>query len=159
MVQGMESNGEHYKGYYVPNRRMLVSAQVMGQELYPEIVRRMRELAGGGLIVIPSAIDDLSDPNTRKIANLIHGSPVMEPDEKLMLLKLAWDAFGSEFAGRHMQYEMFYNGANFVTRGHNYRFYDWERAKGMVDEFLGRYCSVPHAGRGFTARRDATAAE
>ena len=31
--------------------------------------------------------------------------------------KLAWDAVGSEFGSRHTQYEMFYAGATFVTKG------------------------------------------
>ena len=54
-------------------------------------------------------------------------------------MKLAWDALGSEFASRHVQYEMFYAGAQFVTRGHMYRTYPWEDATGMVDELLASY--------------------
>ena len=53
--------------------------------------------------------------------------------------QLAWDAIGSEFASRHTQYEMFYAGAQFVTRGHAYRTYDWSTATGMVDEIMERY--------------------
>ena len=53
--------------------------------------------------------------------------------------KLAWDAVGSEYGSRHTQYEMFYAGATFVTKGHSFRCYDWERAVGLVDEFLGQY--------------------
>ena len=34
---------------------------------------------------------------------------------------------------------MFYAGAQFVTRGHAYRTYDWQGATGLVDEMLGRY--------------------
>ena len=37
----------------------------------------------------------------------------------MKFFKLAWDAVGSEFASRHVQYEMFYAGASFVTRGHS----------------------------------------
>ena len=53
--------------------------------------------------------------------------------------KLAWDAVGSEFASRHAQYEMFYAGATFVTKGHSYRTYDWPRAAGLVDDLLSTY--------------------
>ena len=54
-------------------------------------------------------------------------------------MKLAWDAIGSEFASRHTQYEMFYAGAQFVTRGHALRTYDWNRSKILVDDILNSY--------------------
>ena len=59
--------------------------------------------------------------------------------DRVKLLKLAWDAVGSEFAGRHTQYEMFYAGAQFVTRGHSMRTYDWEGAASLVSNITGRY--------------------
>jgi 4-hydroxyphenylacetate 3-monooxygenase len=55
------------------------------------------------------------------------------------MLKLIWDAVGSEFASRHLQYEMFYAGAQFVTRGHSYRTYDWARASKMSDTLMSKY--------------------
>ena len=56
-----------------------------------------------------------------------------------LLLKLLWDAVGSEFASRHQQYEMFYAGARFVTAGHSFRTYDWNSATGMVENLLSSY--------------------
>jgi 4-hydroxyphenylacetate 3-monooxygenase len=55
------------------------------------------------------------------------------------VFKLAWDALGSEFASRHVQYEMFYAGAPFVTRGHAYRTFDWATCAGMVDGVMAGY--------------------
>ena len=56
--------------------------------------------------------------------------------ERMKFLKLAWDAVGSEFASRHVQYEMFYAGAEYVAHGHSYRTYDWERAQALVDQMI-----------------------
>jgi len=39
----------------------------------------------------------------------------------MKLYKLAWDLIGSEFAGRHLQYEKFYAGASFIVRNHSFR--------------------------------------
>ena len=39
----------------------------------------------------------------------------------------------------HNQYELFYAGASFVTKGHAYRTYDWQRASHLVDSMLGSY--------------------
>ncbi|MEM9879553.1 MAG: 4-hydroxyphenylacetate 3-hydroxylase C-terminal domain-containing protein, partial [Pseudomonadota bacterium] len=50
-----------------------------------------------------------------------------------------WDALGSEFAGRHTHYESFYAGAQFVTRGHSFRTYDWGSATDLVDGQLASY--------------------
>ncbi len=66
-------------------------------------------------------------------------SAAMGPDKKVKLLKAAWDAIGSEFASRHVQYEMFYAGARFVTTGHSFRTFDWADASGMVEDLLGSY--------------------
>jgi 4-hydroxyphenylacetate 3-monooxygenase len=46
---------------------------------------------------------------------------------------------GSEFGGRHHQYEMFYAGAPFVTRGYAFRNYGYEEAVGQVEDFLSGY--------------------
>ncbi len=53
--------------------------------------------------------------------------------------KLAWDAVGSNSASRHLQYEMFYAGATFVTKGHSFRTYDWGAADRLVQSMLDSY--------------------
>ena len=40
---------------------------------------------------------------------------------------------------RHQQYEMFYSGATFVTKGHSYRTYDWSGADKLVQGMLDSY--------------------
>ena len=66
-------------------------------------------------------------------------SPGVGAAERIKLFKLVWDAVGSEFAGRHHQYEMFYAGAPFVVKGYAYRNYDFAPALEAVDEFLASY--------------------
>ena len=64
------------------------------------------------------------------------GTPALE---RVKLMKLIWDAIGSEFAGRHAQYEMFYAGSPFVTKGHMYRNYDFSGANKLVQSALDGY--------------------
>ncbi|MEO1470877.1 MAG: 4-hydroxyphenylacetate 3-hydroxylase C-terminal domain-containing protein, partial [Pseudomonadota bacterium] len=54
------------------------------------------------------------------------------------LMKLAWDAIGSEFASRHTQYEMFYGGASYVNHAHMWRCHDWASGSLMVEKALAR---------------------
>jgi 4-hydroxyphenylacetate 3-monooxygenase len=46
---------------------------------------------------------------------------------------------GSEFAGRHQQYEKFYAGASFIIRNHSYRETDWGAFHRIVDDLTGSY--------------------
>lgn len=76
-------------------------------------------------------------------ANLLTQAPVTDAVGRVKLFKLAWDAVGSEFGSRHLQYEMFYAGANMVTCGHAFRTFDWDQAVGMVDGFMSTYGLPP----------------
>jgi 4-hydroxyphenylacetate 3-monooxygenase len=57
----------------------------------------------------------------------------------MKLFKLAWDMVGSEFAGRHLQYEKFYAGASFIIRNHSYRETDWNEFNRLVEDLMASY--------------------
>ena len=137
MLRGMEAAGTQQGEWFVPDKAMMYAAQVLTQELYPQVIGTLRELAGGGLIMLPFSVADYAKPELARIPRTVQQSPAASPEERVRFLKLAWDAIGSEFASRHLQYEMFYAGAAFVTRGHAFRTYDWARAAAMVEGLLG----------------------
>ncbi len=139
MVIGMESSGWHYGKYFVPNKTLLYSAMVLTQQLYPKFMTTLRELSGGGMIMLPSSVEDFENPEIAACIGQTQRSPATDPVGRVKLFKLAWDAVGSEFGSRHQQYEMFYAGANMVTRGHAFRTCDWDRAVGMVDSLMSTY--------------------
>jgi 4-hydroxyphenylacetate 3-monooxygenase len=139
LVIAMEIKGETFGEFYVPDRAMLCAAQVIAQTTYPEIAEAIRSLSGGGMIMVPSSYADFATPETNAIIHKTQRSPVATSEQRVKLMKLAWDAVGSEFGSRHLQYEMFYSGAPFVTRGNTFRFFDWDNVKGSVDAFMGSY--------------------
>ena len=139
MLSGMEASGYHWGEWWCPNRHMLYSAQVLTQDLYPRLINMIRDLAGGSLIMLPSSVHDWADPDLARVIRATQRSPKMGPEEKVKVLKAAWDAIGSEFASRHTQYEMFYAGARFVTTGHSFRTFDWAGSTAMVDHLLAGY--------------------
>ena len=144
MVAGMEAGGWYYGKYFIPNTKLLYSAMVLTQQLYPKFVTALRELSGGGMIMLPSSVDDFANPDIARYIGRTQRSPATDSVGRVKLFKLAWDAVGSEFGSRHLQYEMFYAGATMVTRGHAFRTYDWDRAVGMVDGFMSTY-ELPQA--------------
>ena len=117
----------------------------------PEVVRLMdekyglygSELAGGGVIMLPSAEQDFENDETRRYIGRTQRSSATDSYGRVKAMKLAWDAVGSEFASRHVQYEMFYAGAQVFQRGNMFRTFDWEAAAGMVDGVLSRYDLPP----------------
>ena len=139
MLSGMEASGSQAGEWYVPNKHYMYAAQVVTQELYPRVVQAVRDLAGGALIMLPSSARDFADPELEAIIRTTQRSASMEPEQKVKFLKAAWDAVGSEFGSRHLQYEMFYAGARFVTAGHSFRTFDWQHAAGLVDDLLASY--------------------
>src|SRR5271156_359525 len=91
------------------------------------------------MIMLPSSVNDFANPEIAHYIEKTQHSPATDSLGRVKLFKLAWDAVGSEFGSRHLQYEMFYAGAHMVTRGHAFRTCDWEQATGMVDRFMAGY--------------------
>ena len=77
--------------------------------------------------------------------------PQCDAITRMKLFKLAWDLVGSEFAGRHQQYEKFYAGAPFIVRNHSFRETDWPAFKKIVDDLMAGYGYAGSAAPGKAA--------
>jgi 4-hydroxyphenylacetate 3-monooxygenase len=139
LLVAMEVNGTQHGPYFVPNGQILYAAQVQSQQLYPRMIDALRLLAGSSLLMLPSSAADMADPQIAPYALSVHGCAEVEPEERVKLFRLAWDAISSEFASRQIQYETFYAGPEHVVKKHAYRTYDWGNATRMVDDLLGSY--------------------
>ncbi|HLH26000.1 MAG TPA: 4-hydroxyphenylacetate 3-hydroxylase N-terminal domain-containing protein [Chloroflexota bacterium] len=144
MVEGMALASEAAAtvdkfGVLRPDPRFLYGAMGLQAELYPRALHLLRELAGGGVIQVPSSYKELLAPETAPDVRRYVRSPGVPAEERIKLYKLAWDMVGTEFAGRHEQYEMFYAGAPYVAKGYAYRNYRYEEAVALVDAFLESY--------------------
>ncbi|WP_028813842.1 4-hydroxyphenylacetate 3-hydroxylase family protein [Streptomyces flavidovirens] len=94
-----------------PGKEISFAQRIMAGELYPQAVQEIKMLAGGGVIQLPASAEDLLHPELGPLVKKYIRSPGHPAEDRIKLLKLAWDALGSEFAGRHEQYERFYHGA------------------------------------------------
>lgn len=126
-------------GFAVPSRPAVYGQVARQADLYPRVINVIRDLCGGGALQVPSGIADMRSDVTRPDIDKYIVSPGVPAEERIKLFKLAWDVVGSEFAGRHQQYEMFYNGAPFLTKMWAYQQYDYPAAVKRVDEFLREY--------------------
>jgi 4-hydroxyphenylacetate 3-monooxygenase len=122
-----------------PGAQEQYSQMVLQPELHNRTIAAIRDLVGGGVIQLPSSVGDFANSGMAADIERYIQSPGTPATTRVKLMKLVWDAIGSEFAGRHAQYEMFYAGAPFVTKGHMFRNYDFSGAKDLVQRALAGY--------------------
>jgi 4-hydroxyphenylacetate 3-monooxygenase len=88
---------------------------------------------------MPANISVMQDENLAHQFQTYWQTPQCDALTRMKLFKLAWDMVGSEFAGRHQQYEKFYAGASFIVRNHSYRETDWDAFHKIVEQLTASY--------------------
>lgn len=140
LVAAQEQNCEIDEfGVAWPSRAENFAVQTLQSEFYPKLLQLVRDMCGGGVIQLPSSAVDYGVAEAAADFDRYVQSPGYTSIERVKLLKLVWDMVGSEFAGRHEQYEMFYAGAPFLVRARMAQVYDFDAAGALVDRVLGGY--------------------
>jgi 4-hydroxyphenylacetate 3-monooxygenase len=84
---------------------------------------------------LPSHVKDFGNPELRGyLDKYVRGSGGVEAIDRVKLLKLLWDAVGTEFGGRHELYERNYGGDHEAVRFQTLFAY---QASGQADELKG----------------------
>jgi len=103
-----------------------------------DFMRALRELAGGGFIAIPSA-ESFEAPETAADVERYYRSAALPARDRVKLLKVLWDLVGTEFAGRQLQFEMFFSAAQHIVDRQVFRAYDWDAGREHVRRFIDEY--------------------
>ena len=139
LTQAAERQPLILEGVARPHPQYIYAGMSLQRRLIVDMLRAMRELAGGAFQQLPSSEAGFESAETRADFERYFRSGVASARDRVKLLKLVWDFVGTEFAGRQLQYEMFYSAAQPVVNTRMFRSYDWARAKAMVDRCLGEY--------------------
>ncbi len=134
-IQDHETLGNGYVNY---NRHYMYAAIYLATQHYDQICAKVRELSGGSVLQMPADVSVLHNAQTRSLFEELWETPTHSAVERFKLFKLAWDLLGTDFAGRHLQYERFYMGPAFVVRGHNSRECSWQEIEEYVSTLLAR---------------------
>ncbi len=147
MIAGQIQDAEDWPaGWKTFNRRYMYAALNWCTESHSQIIDALRELCGGGVFQMPADVTVMHDAKLRQQFEAYWQTPQLGALERMKLYRLAWDLIGSEFAGRHLQYEKFYAGASFIVRNHSFREAPWPRFHKVVDDLMASY-DVPAGDR------------
>jgi 4-hydroxyphenylacetate 3-monooxygenase len=136
MVEAQETRATLEDSVVWPSRITLYAVMTLQSDLNPKIIDLARDLSGGAMIMLPSSRLDYENPDIAQDLGWYVASPGYPSRRRVALLKLTWDLIGSEFAGRHQQYEKFYGGQPIANQLHVYRNYDSRRAKQLAEAAL-----------------------
>ena len=98
-------------GYVLPNLDYGLAYRVMASIAYPKIKEIIENTLASALIYLPSSALDFKVPELRPyLDQFVRGSGGYTAEQRVKLIKLLWDAIGTEFGGRHELYERNYSG-------------------------------------------------
>jgi 4-hydroxyphenylacetate 3-monooxygenase len=142
MIMGQIQNAEEQiPGFLTPNRRYVYGALHWCTNNHAAICDVVRELIGAGVFQMPADGSVLADEALSEIFDQYWSVPGQPASDRMKLLNLAWDLLGSDFAGRHMQYEKFYAGPAFAMNSYSYFDAPWGKWAGSVDELMASYAA------------------
>jgi 4-hydroxyphenylacetate 3-monooxygenase len=140
MILAAETSGvTNPNGVVHPHPRFLYGAMALQSQLYPRMIHLLRELVGGGVLQVPSSVHEFRNEDAASDLRRYVQSPGVKAEDRVKLFKLAWEMIGSEFGGRHQQYEMFYAGAPFVAKNYSFLNYNFQEALDLVTACLRSY--------------------
>ena len=131
-------------GYVLPNLDYGLAYRVMASLAYPKIKEIIENTLASALIYLPSSALDFKVPELRPyLDQFVRGSNGYSAEDRVKLMKLMWDAIGSEFGGRHELYERNYFGNHESIRFETLLVADvtgaTARYKGFAEQCMAEY--------------------
>jgi 4-hydroxyphenylacetate 3-monooxygenase len=162
LVEAENANLETWpNGYVAQDRQAMYSTMAWTTRSFPRFMEIVRNLLGSHSFQQPADISVFDNPVTSDLYSLFTLEDKEKAIERYKLMRLAWDLVGTEFASRHTQYEMFYNGAPHVAMNRVWHFFRWKRIDEEVDRALksiGTYEDLVVKAKGRKAKHDRIAA-
>ncbi|CAM2010733.1 4-hydroxyphenylacetate 3-hydroxylase family protein [Acanthopleuribacter pedis] len=117
LSDAMARNPEPWvQGTVLPNSRYATAYRVISTAAYARYHEVVRQIVASGLVYVNSSSADFKNPELRPdLDQYLRGSQT-DAEERMKVMKLLWDATGSEFGGRHLLYEHNYLGSHEFVR-------------------------------------------
>jgi len=131
-------------GFVLPGAEPGAAYHVLGPESYVQVKHQIEKTVASSLIYLNSHARDFQVPELRKyLDRYVRGTGGVAAVDRVKLMKLLWDAVGTEFGARHELYEVNYSGSHEEIR----RFAllgsvasgQYERWKSFADSCMAEY--------------------
>lgn len=137
MIDAQVASGESMvPGYLNVNKRYLYAALHWCANNYYQIAETVKEMLSAGPFQLPADASLFEDEGLARTYDAYFAAPGAEARERYSFVKMAWDLLGSDFGGRHTQYERFYGGPPFMNDMYSYWNMPWPERRQTVDEIL-----------------------
>jgi 4-hydroxyphenylacetate 3-monooxygenase len=128
----------------LPNLDYGLAYRVMASIAYPKIKEIIENSLASALIYLPSSALDFKVPELKPLLDqFVRGSHGYTAEDRVKLMKLMWDAVGTEFGGRHELYERNYFGNHESIRFETLLVADvtgaTTRYKGFAEQCMAEY--------------------
>jgi 4-hydroxyphenylacetate 3-monooxygenase len=151
LSDAMAKTGDPWTGGCIlPAMEPAAAYQVLAPEAYVQVKNLVEKTVASGLIYLNSHASDFLAPEIRPyLDQYLRGSNGVDAVDRVKLMKLLWDAIGTEFGGRHELYEINYAGSHEEIR--RYALFG-AQAAGRVDELkaFAERCLSEYDLRGWT---------
>ena len=112
LSDAMVHNPDLRRDTYLPNARSAAAYRVQAPDAYVKIKSIIESTLTSSLIYLNGSADDYKNPEIDAYVNqFVRGANGISAHERIKVMKLMWDAMGSEFGGRHELYERNYAGS------------------------------------------------
>jgi aromatic ring hydroxylase len=145
LSDAMAKSPEPWAGeFLLPGSQPAAAYQVLAPEAYFQIKHMIEKTVASSLIYLNSHARDFKVPELRKyLDRYVRGSGGVPAVERVKLMKLLWDAVGSEFGARHELYEINYAGSHEEIRRYallgSLASGQYERWKGFAESCMAEY--------------------
>jgi 4-hydroxyphenylacetate 3-monooxygenase len=132
------------EGYVNPNLNSALAYRVMSSIAMTRIKEIVENTMASALVYLPSHATDFKNEEVRPyLEQYVRGTGDQPAVERVKLMKLLWDAIGTEFGGRHLLYERNYFGDHesirFQVLGAAEATGDAERYRGFAEQCMAEY--------------------
>ena len=156
LVEAENANLETWpNGYVAQDRQAMYATMAWTTRTFPHFMEIVRKLLGSHSFQQPADISVFDNPVTADLYSRFTLEDKEKAIERYKIMRLAWDLVGTEFASRHTQYEMFYNGAPHVAINRVWHFFRWQHVDAEVDRALksiGNYDDLVVKAKGRKAK-------
>lgn len=135
LAAGMASEPNPAPGgppYVHPNVNYALQWRNSYGDIYTKIRTIFHNLMAGGFIQIPSSANDFKNPSIRRWLDKYWNAATLAAEDRVKLVRLIWDEFATEFAGRAEVHERNFSGS---YEGNRLETFFTGEATGLNDQF------------------------